>query len=63
EGLRSTFAIFARKERCIACNLCSPYCEVAIDVRRFAVRGQTFDNTSSACIGCGSASASAPRRR
>jgi len=47
------FAIFSTKERCIACNLCSRYCEVGIDVRRFAVKGTTFDNANSSCIGCG----------
>ncbi|MEM7307117.1 MAG: NAD(P)-binding domain-containing protein [Planctomycetota bacterium] len=50
---RSTYAIFSRKERCIACNMCTRYCEVGIDVRKFAIKGQAFDNTNSSCIGCG----------
>ena len=49
----SRFAIHSRKERCIACNMCSRYCEVGIDVKRFAVRGETLDNGNSSCIGCG----------
>jgi len=48
----STFAIFSTKERCIACNMCSRYCEVGIDVRKFAVKGTTLDNSNSSCIGC-----------
>ena len=47
------FRIESRKERCIACNLCTRYCEVGIDVRRFALKGETFDNVNSSCIGCG----------
>jgi len=47
------YRIEARKERCIACNLCARYCEVGIDVRRFALKGETFDNVNSSCIGCG----------
>ncbi|OGG51339.1 MAG: hypothetical protein A3F84_04690 [Candidatus Handelsmanbacteria bacterium RIFCSPLOWO2_12_FULL_64_10] len=47
------YRIESRKERCIACNLCSRYCEVGIDVRRFALRGEAFDNVNSSCIGCG----------
>ena len=50
---RTTFAIFSRKERCIACNMCTRYCEVGIDVRKFAIKGTTFDNANSSCIGCG----------
>jgi len=49
----STFAIFSTKERCIACNMCSRYCEVGIDVRKFAIKGTILDNTNSSCIGCG----------
>ncbi len=54
EGVKhSTYAIFSRKERCIACNMCTRNCEVGIDVRKFAIKGTTFDNTNSSCIGCG----------
>lgn len=47
------YKIDANKRRCIACNMCSRYCEVGIDVRKFAVKGQSFDNTLTSCIGCG----------
>ncbi len=49
----STFAIFSTKERCIVCNMCTRYCEVGIDVRKFAIKGTILDNTNSSCIGCG----------
>ena len=47
------FAIHSKKERCIACNMCTRYCEVGIDVRSFAIKGKSFDNANSSCIGCG----------
>jgi len=47
------FRIDSDKERCIACNMCTRYCEVGIDVMRFALKGQVLDNTNSSCIGCG----------
>jgi len=53
EAAAGTYAIFSRKERCIACNHCTRYCEVGIDVRKFAIKGKTLDNTNSSCIGCG----------
>ena len=47
------FRIDSDKDRCIACNMCSRYCEVGIDVMRVALKGQTLDNVTSSCIGCG----------
>ncbi len=47
------FRIDSDKGRCIACNMCSRYCEVGIDVMRYALKGQTLDNVTSSCIGCG----------
>lgn len=47
------YRIDSNKERCIACNMCSRYCEVGIDVRKFALKGESFDNLSTSCIGCG----------
>lgn len=49
----SRFAIVPRKERCIACDFCTRYCEVGIDVRSFALKGKVLDNLNSSCIGCG----------
>jgi polyferredoxin len=47
------YKIDSNRRRCIACNLCSRYCEVGIDVRKFAVKGESFDNVLTSCIGCG----------
>ncbi len=47
------FRIDTVRERCIACNMCSRYCEVGIDVMKFALKGGTVDNVTSSCIGCG----------
>jgi thioredoxin reductase/Pyruvate/2-oxoacid:ferredoxin oxidoreductase delta subunit len=51
EGER--FRISADKHRCITCNLCSRYCEVGVDVMKFAVTGEAFGLWNSSCIGCG----------
>lgn len=48
----SRFAIYAN-EKCIACGECTRYCQVGIDVMRFAMRQETIDNVNSSCIGCG----------
>lgn len=40
-------------EKCIGCGECTRYCQMGIDVQRFAQRQETFDNTNSACIQCG----------
>ncbi|HET7152993.1 MAG TPA: 4Fe-4S dicluster-binding protein, partial [Candidatus Kapabacteria bacterium] len=47
------FRIDSDKDRCIACNMCSRYCEVGIDVMKYALKGQVLDNVTSSCIGCG----------
>ena len=38
-------------ERCIGCGNCSTYCEMGIDVRSYAMRGESFKRAS--CVGCG----------
>jgi thioredoxin reductase/Pyruvate/2-oxoacid:ferredoxin oxidoreductase delta subunit len=49
----SQFRISADRHRCITCNLCTRYCEVGVDVMRFAVKGEPFGMWNSSCIGCG----------
>ena len=49
----SHFRISADKHRCIACNMCTRYCEVGVDVMKFAVKGEAFGMWNSSCIGCG----------
>ncbi|MGH9862090.1 MAG: 4Fe-4S dicluster-binding protein, partial [Candidatus Acidiferrales bacterium] len=49
----SRFRISADKQRCIACNLCTRYCEVGVDVMKHALKGEAFGMWNSSCIGCG----------
>jgi len=49
----SRFRISPDKHRCIACNMCTRYCEVGVDVMKFAVKGEPFGMWNSSCIGCG----------
>ncbi len=49
----SRFRITPDKKRCIACGMCTRYCEVGVDVMQFALRGEEFGLNNSACIGCG----------
>ena len=48
----SKFHIHAN-DKCIACNECSRYCQVGIDVMRYALKQEVLDNATSSCIGCG----------
>ncbi len=40
-------------DRCIACGECSRYCQMGIDVMKFALKGESVNNRNSSCIGCG----------
>ncbi len=40
-------------DKCIGCYECSRYCQVGIDVMRYALKQETLDNSTSSCIGCG----------
>ena len=48
----STIAI-AANEKCIGCGECTRYCQMGIDVQRFAQSQVVFANHNSACIQCG----------
>lgn len=45
--------------QCISCGNCSTYCEMGIDVRAYAQKGQNIVRSS--CVGCGICSAVCPR--
>ena len=47
------------EERCIACGNCSKYCEMGIDVRSYAMRGEPVKRAS--CVGCGLCAHVCPR--
>ena len=40
-------------DRCIGCGECTRYCQMGIDVQRFAQKQERMDNRNSACIQCG----------
>ena len=55
----SRFRITTNGGQCISCGNCSTYCEMGIDVRWYAQRGQNFRRAS--CVGCGMCSTVCPR--
>ena len=55
----SRFRITTNGGQCISCGNCSTYCEMGIDVRWYAQRGQNVIRAS--CVGCGVCAAVCPR--
>lgn len=55
----SRFRITTNGGQCISCGNCSTYCEMGIDVRAYAQRGQNIVRAS--CVGCGVCAAVCPR--
>lgn len=55
----SRFRITTNGAQCISCGNCSKYCEMGIDVRHYAQRGQ--DVVRASCVGCGLCAAVCPR--
>ncbi len=55
----SRFRITVNGDQCISCGNCSTYCEMGIDVKWYAQRGQNIIRAS--CVGCGICSAVCPR--
>jgi ferredoxin-type protein NapH len=55
----SRFRITTNGAQCISCGNCSTYCEMGIDVRAYAQKGQNIVRAS--CVGCGLCSAVCPR--
>ncbi len=45
--------------QCISCGNCSTYCEMGIDVRAYAQKGENIVRAS--CVGCGICAAVCPR--
>ena len=56
---QSRFRITTNGGQCISCGNCSTYCEMGIDVRAYAQKGQ--DIVRASCVGCGVCSAVCPR--
>lgn len=59
QRFKSRFRITTNGGQCISCGNCSTYCEMGIDVRSYAQKGQ--DIVRSSCVGCGVCSAVCPR--
>ena len=59
QRFRSRFRITTNGGQCISCGNCSTYCEMGIDVRWYAQRGQ--DVVRASCVGCGICAAVCPR--
>ena len=55
----SRFRITTNGGQCISCGNCSAYCEMGIDVRWYAQRGQNI--VRAACVGCGVCATVCPR--
>jgi Pyruvate/2-oxoacid:ferredoxin oxidoreductase delta subunit len=55
----SRFRITTNGGQCISCGNCSTYCEMGIDVKSYAQKGQ--DIVRASCVGCGICSAVCPR--
>ena len=59
QRFKSRFRITTNGGQCISCGNCSTYCEMGIDVRWYAQRGQNIVRSS--CVGCGVCSSVCPR--
>ncbi len=59
QRLFSRFRITTNGGQCISCGNCSTYCEMGIDVRSYAQKGQNIVRAS--CVGCGICAAVCPR--
>ena len=59
QRFKSRFRITTNGGQCISCGNCSTYCEMGIDVRAYAQRGQNIVRAS--CVGCGVCAAVCPR--
>jgi len=59
QRFKSRFRITTNGGQCMSCGNCSTYCEMGIDVRWYAQRGQNIVRSS--CVGCGICSSVCPR--
>ncbi|WP_127845581.1 4Fe-4S binding protein [Psychroflexus aestuariivivens] len=59
QRLFSKFRITTNGGQCISCGNCSTYCEMGIDVRAYAQKGENIIRSS--CVGCGVCSSVCPR--
>lgn len=51
-GRWSKFKITPEKGKCIDCNVCNQYCQMGIDIKSRALRGEPVTLQDSPCVGC-----------
>jgi len=54
----SRFRIFAEKEKCISCNVCTSVCHQGIDIMNFANKGRAMEDPE--CVRCSACVQSCP---
>jgi polyferredoxin len=59
QKLFSKFRITTNNSQCISCGNCTVYCEMGIDVRSYAQKGENINRAS--CVGCGICADVCPR--
>jgi ferredoxin-type protein NapH len=59
QRFKSRFRITTNGAQCISCGNCSTYCEMGIDVRAYAQKGENIIRSS--CVGCGICATVCPR--
>ena len=59
QRFKSKFRITTNGGQCISCGNCSTYCEMGIDVRAYAQKGENIIRAS--CVGCGICASVCPR--
>jgi len=59
QRFKSRYRITTNGGQCISCGNCSTYCEMGIDVRSYAQKGENIVRAS--CVGCGVCSVVCPR--
>jgi len=51
-GRWSKFKITPEKGKCIDCNVCNQYCQMGIDIKSKALKGEPITLKDSPCVGC-----------
>ena len=51
-GRWSNFEIVPEKGKCIDCNVCNQYCQMGIDIKGRALRGEAVTLVDTTCVGC-----------
>ncbi len=51
-GRWSQFKITPEKGKCIDCNVCNQYCQMGIDIKSSALKGEPITLKDSPCVGC-----------